>query len=99
MFSLFDFCTIGFYREGYQTTSHIFTSNFNEPVYFMINVKKKELINLRIVQYYEGYVRNNQNYHYSPVYIQMFNAETKKLMFEGCRRAIYRCKSSSIELF
>ena len=100
VFSIFEFCTIGFYKEQYQTVSYPFKSGFNEPVYFRLNITKKEPINLRICQYYEAYIQPDfNNYRYSPVYIQLFREDTQKLVFEGCRRAIYSCKSASTIVF
>lgn len=50
---------------------------------------------MRIVQLYEGYVRYNQNYAYSSVYVQLFDMRSMKIIAEGCRRAIYGTKSTS----
>lgn len=38
VFNLFEFCTIGSYKQGYQTATYPFTSKFNEAVFFDITV-------------------------------------------------------------
>lgn len=41
IFNMFEFCTIGFHKEGYTPASHRFSSGFNDPVYFRLIVTKK----------------------------------------------------------
>jgi len=84
IFGMFEFCTIGFYREGYELTRQSFSSSFNEAVYSRLTVTKKKPVNLCICQHYEGYIRQNINYNYSPVYIQLFRQDNRQLVAEGC---------------
>jgi hypothetical protein len=64
-------------------------------MYYTFEVAQKISINIRIIQYYEGYLKNNKNYEYSPVYIKLYNKNSGNLIAQGCKRCIGGVKSSS----
>ena len=96
LLGLFEFCTFGYYRPGYTHRSlRLDFSPEEGPLYLKFTIHKEEYFNIRLCQYFEGYVRDNYNYSYSSVYLRLWSLTTKELVSEGCRKSIYCVKSSS----
>ena len=95
----FQFLTVGYIYPNYKTISIPFQSKKREDVFYELNIKQAEEINIRFSQFYEEYFQDavsKSGYDYSPVFMELFNEKGEFVQdCEGCPKSLEGNRTSS----